>query len=562
MCSSDVAGELAALWQILGAVDNTALAKDAELMGSLGTIRTAVGNTWGQFTVTCETCGKKYRDVVLECAHSLCSSCIDALICTAQARIAVLSSTEDLTAICCPMCGTPISKAVLRAYNKELYERLVAQVDQWTGLRECSQCEMKRPQAIVWEQQCKHTCCVICANNQTVFCRACSAPWGDVPSSMSRWPLQCQACGDSFMASTLLPALCPALHIACPACMLKAAKINQCFVPNCGKSFAYSDLTTLKAKCTGTCLQCKGSMLFPELVETTCSCVICLKCAGTLARTYKNYLACWNCSTSFSQELANSLYEKLKLGEQLVCFWCGQIFCDIELRCGDQIHTDCLYAYTLQQTKQVPMLRIDCGVCGIEVYSEMIFQYFSKETFPELAAANPEAVEVMCPKCRCNVSVPTSVHQIYRIQCERCNHEFCALCLEWDPDHLEGRCKVVLAAYNIMEMEKKKIQCVQCPYCKCAAAKAVGQPLQSCEICRGEFCPECVVRLDSVKAHGENYHRELCPQHSQQLDLTFKKECSLCNILGEPNGGENGDEGCKPPMRLARRGRFPPGFSY
>lgn len=552
MCSSEVAEQLVALWQVLGTAE-------VENVGVLGTV---LGNVWGQFTVKCDFCGENYRDGVLECTHSACSLCMHRLISAARSQGGVLSPTEELTVLQCQICGHVISKAALKAYNKELYDRLVIEVDQSTGMRECTQCETKRPQSIVWEQPCRHTCCVMCANNQTVFCRFCSADMADVPSAMSRWPLQCQACGINFMASALLPAMCPALHIVCLTCMLYAAKAGVCVVANCQKPFAYSDLITLKAKCIGTCIQCQSTKLFSELVESPCSCVICLVCAGNFVRAKMSYGDCWLCHTSFSQELCNSLYEKLELRKEVMCFYCGEIFCDITLSCGDKIHTNCLFTYAAQQTRQTPMLRVDCGVCGIEVYSEFLFQHVPRDLLPELSAANPEAIEAQCPKCPNRVTVPADVFNISYFQCDRCNHSCCALCMEWDPDHEEARCKVALATRNIAEWESKKIQCVQCPYCKCGAAKAYGQLSQFCEFCQKEFCPECAVRLDSVKAHGDSYHRQECSQHTQVQDATFKKDCSLCHILGEPNGGDNGDEGCKPPQRLARRGRFPPGFSY
>ena len=556
MCSSEVAAQLTALWQLLR---TDSVARNAEVSGVLGTI---LGNVWGQFTVKCDLCAGQYRDGVLECGHSVCSSCMHRIISAAQSQGRVLSPTEDSTALQCPICMQPISKAALKAYNKDLYDRLVAEVDQSTGLRECTQCETKRPQSIVWEQPCKHTCCVICANNQITFCRYCSVDMSNVPSAMSTWELQCQACGTNFMASGLLPALCPSLHIVCPTCMLYAAKTSVCVVANCQRPFAHSDLTTLKAKCMGTCSHCQSIKLFSELVESQCSCVICLVCAGNFVRTSMSYSSCWLCSTGFSQELSNSLYEKLELGKEAVCFYCGMIFCDITLSCGEKIHMNCLFTYATQQTRQSPMLRVDCGVCGIEVYAEFLFQYVSRELLPELSAANPDAVEARCPKCPNTVLVSANLFDISQIQCDRCSFIFCSLCMEWDPDHDDNRCKVALAARNIVEWEGKKIQCVQCPYCKCGAARALGQVSQSCEFCQQQFCPECAVRLDPVTAHGESYHRMECSLHSQQLDATFKEKCTLCNILGEPNGGENGDEGCKPPGRLARRGRFPPGFSY
>ena len=557
MCSSQVAADMQRLWEVL-AISGSATDSASQLAASLGR---SLGAVWSQFTFKCEGCQENYRDVFTQCGHNICALCMNRLIYTAQTQGAVLSPTEEITSVRC-LCGQQLSKASLRAFDKELCARILAEADLWHGLVECSQCQLKRPQGIVWQQDCTHTCCVLCANSLTVFCKVCSADMSAVPSRMSSWALQCQACNGSFMAAHLLPVLCPSLHVVCPTCMLSSAKTTLCLVPDCQRTFASGDILTLRAKCLGTCIYCQQQKPYCDLVANQCACIVCVDCAGLYVRSTGKYTACWICQTGFTQEQSNSLYERLDLSKETLCFYCSQMFCDVTLKCGDKIHSACLYQYALTQSKQIPMRRVDCGMCGVEVYADTIFQIQTREQLPELSAANPEGLDVKCPKCLSLLQVPVQVEYIYGVDCDRCKNRFCALCMEWDGDHAEGRCKVALATATIADWESRKIQCIQCPFCKCAAQRVFGQTTQKCQVCSQEFCPECAVRLDSVQQHGDGYHRAECSQYSKVLDASYKEGCSLCQILGEPGQDDTGLTGCQPPGRLARRGRFPPGFSY
>ena len=522
-----------------------------------------------QLMKLCLRCQTKTSEVILDCTHAFCKTCIFTELqrMITSNLLFLKPNGETMDDFVCPRmdCYIRINGRKLREILGEEYvNKYVEYVGNYLEMKECQRCGKVRGYAkfrVLCE--CRAPLCLFCysdlcrSNNSRCICGA-SLPEKCI-DYLKNQEVHCSGCSSyKSMLMDYSNIECND-HITCQDCLMNAEKRDK-RCKYCYRRYTLKELADIRALGEKKCVFCDRNCRSSRLT-TTCGCIICLPCANTKALTLQVCSNCYSCNKPLPEAGYNQLiFLLVPIFESSLSLSTCKL-CNFEIedarkmtlqQCKHEFHPECLERHWKGVFKERPAeLTCPCEGCrGVVTSAELVGQVDLE--LKETQSRPPNSIK--CPGCGREVIVTgeSGATKSYAV-CTTCEFRFCLKCREsFDQTHNPENCDFLELKLAVSAAEKAAAPgyvVIQCPACKKPNTFQKELYKVTCQnkTCGVHFCGSCAVPSYLYTMHRDGYHRPDCRYYDPSIPPKRVDVCRHCQQVPTY---------CSPPQKLKVPKRF------